>query len=291
MPLEGGYYSCLKNREPYSFFWQDWYGVGLAYLLDDEVGLLEGTTGVRVSASDGWSVDLTLDRVRDPNSQGLYTILAWQAGEKDAPHADPPHPEIGLDDGPFRLALGQDPTVGEWPEGTPNYHMFLKNVRTVEVQPLPAGVLPVDPTTVPEDQIVVYGNIVPSTAPTVTGITPSQGANIGAVAITDLAGTGFQDGATVKLEKSGSPTIDGTDVVVVSDTQITCMFNIQGADLGAYDVVVVNPDLQEGRLAGGFTVTDLCGQGGGSMMVGFSLATGLLALAGIGYRRRLFSRK
>ena len=27
LPLSGGYFSCLKSQPPYTFFWQDWYGV------------------------------------------------------------------------------------------------------------------------------------------------------------------------------------------------------------------------------------------------------------------------
>jgi IPT/TIG domain len=113
-------------------------------------------------------------------------------------------------------------------------------------------------------------------APTVTSITPKQGVNNGVRSITNLAGTGFQTGATVRLEKSGAPTINATNVVVVSDTTITCKLNINGAPLGKYDVVVKNPDMQEGRLAAGFSVTDMCGQGAGAIMLGFGFMIGLL---------------
>ena len=49
-------------------------------------------------------------------------------------------------------------------------------------------------------------------------------------------------------------TIDATDVVVVSDSQITCRFDLTGAATGQWDVVVTNPDTQSGTLPDGFTV-------------------------------------
>lgn len=92
-------------------------------------------------------------------------------------------------------------------------------------------------------------------APTVTSITPNSGQNTGTVHITNLAGSNFQPGATVKLAKSGQADINATSVVVVNSSQITCDFNLAGAATGAWNVVVTNPDMQSGTLANGFTVT------------------------------------
>ncbi len=90
--------------------------------------------------------------------------------------------------------------------------------------------------------------------PTVTSITPSSGANAGAVHITDLAGSGFCYGAAVSLRRAGLPDIAATDVTVVSGVSITCSFDLAGAQPGAWDVVVINADGQSGALPGGFTV-------------------------------------
>lgn len=90
--------------------------------------------------------------------------------------------------------------------------------------------------------------------PTVTSITPSSGLNTETVSITDLKGTGFGNGATVKLQKSGETAIAGTDVTVVGPTQITCQFDLNGATVGLWDVTVTNPDTQSGTLAEGFDV-------------------------------------
>ena len=89
--------------------------------------------------------------------------------------------------------------------------------------------------------------------PSVTGITPATGNRGWPVSITNLAGSGFQSGATVKLTKSGNSDIVAT-VVTITSTQITCTFNLAGAAPGAWNVVVTNSDLQSGTLVNGFTV-------------------------------------
>jgi hypothetical protein len=92
----------------------------------------------------------------------------------------------------------------------------------------------------------------------IISITPNESENYSIINITDLAGTGFQTGANVKLRKTLAPDIDGTDVVVVSPTQITCNFDISaGVEGGAYDVVVINPDLEEATLPSSFTIAPL----------------------------------
>ncbi len=100
------------------------------------------------------------------------------------------------------------------------------------------------------------GFTVTNPAPTVSGITPSTGVTGTTVSITNLAGTGFLSGATVKLTKSGSTDINASSVVVVSPTQITCTFNLTGAAVGRWNVVVTNTDTQSGTLSNGFTVTN-----------------------------------
>jgi uncharacterized repeat protein (TIGR02543 family) len=90
---------------------------------------------------------------------------------------------------------------------------------------------------------------------TVTRITPKTAANAGTVDITSLVGTGFSEGASVKLTKSGQPDILGSEVDVVSASRITCSFDLHGAKAGEWDVVVTNPGGQSDTLAKGFTVT------------------------------------
>jgi IPT/TIG domain/Papain family cysteine protease len=128
--------------------------------------------------------------------------------------------------------------------------------------------------------------------PQVTSISPSSVAEgTTTVSIDNLAGANFVNGATVRLEGNGL-TINATSVSWVSSTQITCTFDLTGATVGAYDVVVKNPDSKEGRLTGGFNVTTAnpCGLGAGLGMLGVTL--GLISLAGTeGVRRKRRRRR
>ncbi|MEW6554833.1 MAG: hypothetical protein AB1384_11170 [Actinomycetota bacterium] len=133
------------------------------------------------------------------------------------------------------------------------------------------------------------GGVVPQLS--VTSITPAQGTQYAfAMNIDDLAGTGFQPGAAVRLEK-GAAVIQAYNVSVVSGEKITCTVGLFGAEPGIYDVVVTNPDGQEARLASGFTVTSPCGAGSGTALLMLGLTLGLLSLAGpVRLRRRRNTR-
>ena len=87
--------------------------------------------------------------------------------------------------------------------------------------------------------------------PAVTGITPASGQNTGPVSITDLSGTGFQDGATIALKRTGLPDIPGTRVNVTGPSKITGEFNLSGAAAGEWSAVVTNDD---GQTSTGTTV-------------------------------------
>ena len=93
-------------------------------------------------------------------------------------------------------------------------------------------------------------------APTVSAITPNYASNTGTVHITNLAGHNFSTagGVTVELRKSGHAPIVATNVSVISESQISCDFDLNGVIAGSWDVVVTNPDAQSGTLADGFMV-------------------------------------
>ncbi len=95
----------------------------------------------------------------------------------------------------------------------------------------------------------------PAPAPTVTHISPNTGTNTGPVEITELTGTGFQSGATVRLTKLGQPDIPASNVGVISSTKITCTFDLTGKLVGSWTVKVTNPDAQSGELTNGFTIS------------------------------------
>ena len=90
-------------------------------------------------------------------------------------------------------------------------------------------------------------------APTVTSIDPFQGTDDGPVSVT-ITGTDFANGASASLQKDGETDIAGTSVTVVSDTEITCDFDLTGVATGLWDVTVENPDAQSGTLPDGFEV-------------------------------------
>ncbi len=74
--------------------------------------------------------------------------------------------------------------------------------------------------------------------------------------ITNLAGTGFKPGATVRLNRAGYADIPADAVTVVSDTQITCQFDLIAAAAGSWNIVVENADGQGATLANGVTFRD-----------------------------------
>jgi photosystem II stability/assembly factor-like uncharacterized protein len=117
-------------------------------------------------------------------------------------------------------------------------------------------------------------------SPVVTSINPASGVNNANYAV-EVLGSGFQSGATAMLVQ-GSTLINGTSVVLTGPGRLTCYFDLTNRPLGKYDLLVKNPDNQEGKLSGGFSVTDPCGQGGGASIAIFAGLVGLLSLAGFG---------
>lgn len=124
-------------------------------------------------------------------------------------------------------------------------------------------------------------------SPKVTSVSPTSGAQNSVVAITAY-GNNFQSGASVRLELDGT-VIDGTGVNFVSDTEIQATFDLTGAPVTTFDLVVKNPDGFEGSMKAAFAVTAPCGTGASLSMMLFGLMMGLLSLAGSGsiWRRRL----
>jgi len=105
--------------------------------------------------------------------------------------------------------------------------------------------------------------------------------------IDNLAGSGFQAGAQVRLEKDGY-VIQAYNVNVVSSTQIACIIGFFGVETGDYNVVVRNPDGREARLKGGFKVIPVCGAGGGTAVIVLGIMLGFISVASsVGLRKRL----
>ncbi|MBV9872665.1 MAG: IPT/TIG domain-containing protein [Frankiaceae bacterium] len=89
------------------------------------------------------------------------------------------------------------------------------------------------------DSAPVTVNVTAPPAPTVTGVSPSAGPVTGGQAIT-VTGSGFSNGATVKIGQGGSPAIPATNVNVDSATQITATTG-GGAVAGRFHLYVTVP--------------------------------------------------
>ena len=104
------------------------------------------------------------------------------------------------------------------------------------------------------DTLFAGFRVVPLPPLEVTSIEPdTQNAYVD-IHITNLAGHGFFDRATVWLERAGEDNIHATGVIVESPTSITCDFDLTGAEPGDWDVFVQNPDGYSDTLPGSFTV-------------------------------------
>jgi PKD repeat protein len=90
-------------------------------------------------------------------------------------------------------------------------------------------------------------------APIVTSITPARGNNNQIVPFT-LAGSNFRSGATVKLTRASHTDIVATGVHLVNSSSLSGSFNLNGMDVGDWNVVVTNTDGQSGTLVNGFTI-------------------------------------
>src|SRR5690606_40153885 len=76
-------------------------------------------------------------------------------------------------------------------------------------------------------------------APVVDAIEPATGVNSGIVTITNLSGTGFEEGATVVFTKDLA-TIAAENVVVNSPVNITSSLSLSGAEIGRWNITVTN---------------------------------------------------
>ncbi|MFC1637554.1 hypothetical protein ACFL1W_00890 [Candidatus Margulisiibacteriota bacterium] len=88
----------------------------------------------------------------------------------------------------------------------------------------------------------------------VTGMTPSSGYNTGTIDITSIEGTGFLAGATVTLSRTGEADIVATNVVVSSNSLISCTFDLTGLRTGLWDLTVTNTNSQTDTLPSAFNM-------------------------------------
>jgi hypothetical protein len=93
-----------------------------------------------------------------------------------------------------------------------------------------------------------------SVSASISTIQPNKGGDIGPVTVF-INGGGFVSGATVKLVQAGQPDIAGTPVSVAIDgSSIRTTFDLRGKALGAWDVIVNDPNSGSVTDPGAFTI-------------------------------------
>lgn len=98
------------------------------------------------------------------------------------------------------------------------------------------------------------GIVVIPTPPSISVVKPNRGGNAGRVSVA-IHGSGFVNGATVKLVSAGLPDIFATAVSISGDGTIaSTKFNLTGQAPGVRDVIVTNPNGSTANRNQGFTI-------------------------------------
>lgn len=98
------------------------------------------------------------------------------------------------------------------------------------------------------------GSVSAAVAPIISNITPTNGAMGGTVTMT-ISGSGFQNGATVKMIEPGYPSVNATGVSI-SPTSISCTFSLSRLEKGTVYIRVTNPDGQYVDAQNSFTINE-----------------------------------
>jgi hypothetical protein len=135
--------------------------------------------------------------------------------------------------------------------------------------------------------LLVLSVIVPVSAldpPVISSVTPAYGYNGVSARGVVINGTGFNVTSSlgkVRLMMDGESNISAT-VTAYTDTSLTCTFPISGETAGDWDVVVVNMDLQESVLYGGFTIKNAITLTSLSPTSAQANSSGIVTIAGTG---------
>ena len=90
--------------------------------------------------------------------------------------------------------------------------------------------------------------------PSIARVQPAEGGNAGSLLLV-VRGLGFEDGAVVRLRRSGEPDVVASQTTVGPTGQVALAdVDLAGAALGAWDVTVANPDGSTGTASGALTV-------------------------------------
>ena len=91
-------------------------------------------------------------------------------------------------------------------------------------------------------------------APTIASVSPATAPNTGLVTL-GIKGSGFDTRARLATTLVLGTTVITGEGRATRDTLASAHFDLTGAPVGAYDVVLANPDGQQARLVAAFTVT------------------------------------
>jgi peptidoglycan-associated lipoprotein len=100
--------------------------------------------------------------------------------------------------------------------------------------------------------LIQRGFVITNPALGLAGVAPRESSGETAVGVT-LIGAGFRPSTTVTLE-NGVASRSATQVHVLSDTLLTCRFDLIGLEAGVYDLKVVGDDGQQSVFRGAFAV-------------------------------------
>jgi len=104
------------------------------------------------------------------------------------------------------------------------------------------------------DAFVTKIGAVPTQPFSILNISPKKGGDTGMVTVS-VVGTGFSNGAALKLTRTGQPDIAGQSVnVTAGGTVLKARFDLTGKATGSWNVVIVNSDSTSATLADGFTI-------------------------------------
>jgi DMSO/TMAO reductase YedYZ molybdopterin-dependent catalytic subunit len=149
MPAFSGHYTFLKSQEPYTYYEDDYTGVPLSYIIEEEMDLLPGASEVVVRARDNYSKTLSLSQIRAVYPGGLKVIIAYERNGV---------PLTGDESG-LRLVVPQTVPGTREQGGDANTPLCVRMVYALEVLPLPAGEQVPAATSVPVGSLAVYGSV------------------------------------------------------------------------------------------------------------------------------------
>ncbi len=193
------------------------------------------TIGVDIYDHQGWSEPWSVAYASPECQDGAGVIIA----PPDTIMGDIAHWEFGISN----VNSGLDPAMGAELMvicGNPDDDPLTGPIDGVGRFTIPVGDGP------PEDPIVI-------------SIDPDTGEQDSGVDNAEVVGENFQDGCTLHLQKAGQVDIDAMDIVFVDSQHIYGDFDLTGAALGFWNVVVINPGGGTGTLVDGFEVLEYTG--------------------------------